>query len=234
MRRVHLTAAVALALAAVTVTAQGADKKKKPTKKDSTSEPAAGAGAGVSAGVTVEAPRATVTTPTVEAKTTVVAAPSATVETSGPAAVEVVEGGGERADRPGFSIAGLIGFDVVSGGYTGFAVGARAGYTLPFHLYIGGGLTFYVASFSVISIAPEIGYDIGIGQKMVVRPYAGIGFVDVPAAGAAAFELYPGGEFLYHITRNFFVGGDARIPLLFVANATGAGFNLMGTVGYKF
>src|ERR1700722_7578905 len=71
-------------------------------------------------------------------------------------------GGNEEANRPGFSVAALVGFDAVSG-YTGFATGVRAGYTLPFHLYIGADATFYIAGGgAVISLAPEVGYDIGL------------------------------------------------------------------------
>jgi hypothetical protein len=145
---------------------------------------------------------------------------------------------GEGADRPGFSVAAQVGFFVGNGGYSNFATGVRGGYTFPFHLYVGGDATFYVAGTTVISLAPEVGYDIGLSSiPAVIRPYVGIGFVDVPGlpvGGGAAFEIYPGGEFLYSITREFFVGGDARIPLLFVSGATGVGLNLMGTVGYKF
>jgi hypothetical protein len=144
--------------------------------------------------------------------------------------------GDMAADRPGFSVAAEVGFFVGNGGYSGFAPGVRGGYTFPFHLYVGADATFFVAGVTVISLAPEVGYDIGLGSiPAVIRPYVGIGFVDVPGAfGGAAFEIYPGGEFLYNLTPNLFVGGDLRIPLFFVSGATGVGLNLNGTVGYKF
>jgi len=149
----------------------------------------------------------------------------------------------DEAGRPGFSVAGLIGFDAGSG-YTGFAIGARGGYTFPFHLYLGGDLTFFIfGGGAIVSIAPEVGYDFAlpVGVPLLLRPYVGVGLVDVTAGGlGAAFEIYPGAELLYDITPNLFVGGDLRVPILFVSgNGIGVGgtaavFNLFGTVGYKF
>ena len=149
----------------------------------------------------------------------------------------------QEAGRPGFSVAGLVGFDAGSG-YSGFAFGARGGYTFPFHLYLGGDLTFFVnGGGAVVSIAPEAGYDFAlpVGVPLLFRPYVGVGLVDVTAGGlGAAFEIYPGAELIYDITPNLFVGGDLRVPILFVSgNGIGVGgtaavFNLFGTIGYKF
>jgi hypothetical protein len=140
------------------------------------------------------------------------------------------------ADRAGASLAGQIGFLVGNQGYADFATGFRAGYTFPFHLYLGGDLTLYVAGTSLFSVAPEAGYDIGVTRSFVIRPYGGLGFVDFPAAfrDNLVFEFYPGCEFLYHVTRGFFLGGDVRIPLVFVPGGNVVGLNLMFTIGYKW
>jgi hypothetical protein len=165
------------------------------------------------------------------------------VVVQGPAPAVVVEerGGNEDANRAGFSVAALVGFDAVSG-YTGFATGVRAGYTLPFHLYLGADATFYIAGGgAVISLAPEVGYDIGLRAiPLVIRPYIGLGFATTTVGSLSAFEFYPGCEVLYSITRGLFVGGDFRIPLIFFSGgglgAVGAsyGVDLLGTIGYKF
>jgi hypothetical protein len=233
MTRTHVTpvaVAVLVTAFAATASADPPKKKKKDTKE----------GDSVSVTATAPAPKAEVTVAAPTVKTEVgVAAPSGSVGVVEPAheengrVVVVTEEGG--ANRAGFSVAGQVGFLAGNGGYSTFAVGVRGGYTFPFHLYLGADATFYIAGLALISIAPEVGYDIGIGQSMVVRPYVGVGFVDDTGfGGGGAFELYPGGEFLYHVTPGFFVGADARVPLLFIAGATGVGFNLMATVGYKF
>jgi hypothetical protein len=143
---------------------------------------------------------------------------------------------GAQADRAGASLAGQIGFLVGNQGYADFATGFRAGYSFPFHLYLGGDLTFYVAGSTVITVAPEVGYDIGVGRRFVIRPYGGLGFVDFPGARRdnIVFEFYPGCEFLYNVTRGFFLGGDVRVPFLFVPDDNVVGLNLMFTIGYKW
>jgi hypothetical protein len=138
------------------------------------------------------------------------------------------------ADRAGASIAGELGFFVGNRGYADFATGFRGGYTFPFHLYLGGDLTLYVAGGTVFSLAPEVGYDIGVAPRFVIRPYGGLGFIDVTVDGATAAEFYPGCAFLYHVTRGFFLGGDVRIPLFFEPGGTALGLNLMFTLGYKW
>ena len=142
------------------------------------------------------------------------------------------------AERAGASLAGEIGFLVGNDGFTELATGFRAGYTFPFHMYLGGDLTFYVAgnAGTVVSLSPEVGYDIGVGPRFVIRPYGGLGFIDLPNGrqNNVAVEFYPGCEFLYHVAGGFFLGGDARVPLLFIQGGTVAGLNLMFTMGYKF
>jgi hypothetical protein len=144
--------------------------------------------------------------------------------------------GAQDADRAGGSIAGQLGFVVGNRGYTELATGFRGGYTFPFHLYLGGDITFFLAgnAGTVFTLAPEVGYDIGVTRSFVIRPYGGLGFVDFTPDGATGVDFYPGCEFLYHVTRDFFLGGDVRLPLLFVPGGTVLGLNLMFTIGYKW
>jgi hypothetical protein len=163
-------------------------------------------------------------------------AQAVTATVAAPAPV-VVESEGSAADR-GASVAADVGFFVGSGGFTTFAVGAKGGYTFPFHLYVGGDFSAYLAGGTLITVSPRVGYDIGLPVKgLVVRPYAGIGFAYITAGGVAGYaggEFYPGAEVLYYITHGFFVGADARIPIFFGGGGAVAGFNLYATVGYKF
>jgi hypothetical protein len=146
--------------------------------------------------------------------------------------------GAQRADSAGASIAGQIGFLVGNNGFADFATGFRGGYTFPFHLYIGGDLTLYAGSggTAVFGLAPEAGYDIGVTPRFVIRPYGGLGFVDFPGFNRAnlVLEFYPGCEFLYFVTRGFFLGGDVRIPLWFQGGGDEVALNLMFTLGYKW
>jgi hypothetical protein len=193
---------------------------------------------------------------------------TATVVAPAPA-VAVVESAGTAANRPGFSVAGLAGFAFAASGYgAAFQFGARGGYTLPMHLYLGGDLGYSINSFGFFHLQGEVGYDLAVGsaQALLIRPYAGLGFVYFGGAGggggvcsglsglalqecqagaaevgvssgggggAAGFLFSPGCVVAYDITPNFFVGGDARIPI-YIGSVSTAGFDLLATGGYKF
>jgi hypothetical protein len=158
------------------------------------------------------------------------------------------EASAQEADRAGASVAGYAGFGFLSGGAgAAFEFGARGGYTLPMHLYVGGDLGFQVASYNIFHIQGEVGYDIGLTKELLLRPYAGLGFDDVfvsecaggfcASASALGFVFSPGAVVTYAVTPNFFVGGDARIPILLGGSngfGTAVGFDLLGTGGYKF
>jgi hypothetical protein len=172
---------------------------------------------------------------------------TATVAAPAPA-VAVSDSSG--AVRPGFSTAGYLGFDYVgSGAGAAFAFGARAGYSLPMHLYVGGDLGYSVASFNFFHLQAEAGYDIGISSvpALLIRPYLGIGFnyfaapsicspilnLCVSSGGGASFLLSPGVVGTYSILHNVFVGADLRVPI-FLGSVTTAGFGLLATGGYQF
>jgi len=148
-------------------------------------------------------------------------------------------------------LAGLIGFGIVGSGYGGsFDFGARAGYTLPVPVYIGGELGYAVGSAGIFHLQAEVGYDIAIPAVpgLLVRPYVGVGFADAflgssgstalcqlvgCSSSSAALLLSPGAVVAYHVTPKFFVGGDVRIPI-FLGSASTAGFDVLATGGYKF
>jgi hypothetical protein len=180
---------------------------------------------------------------------------TATVVAPAPA---VVESGGVEANRAGFSVAGVAGLAFAASGYgAAFEFGARAGYTLPMHLYVGGDLGYQINSFGFFHVQAEVGYEIGISSvpQLLIRPYGGIGLVYFTGGGggncvtiggitecggggggggAAGFLFSPGVVVAYQITRGFFVGGDARIPIYAGSGITTAGFDLLATGGYKF
>jgi hypothetical protein len=165
-----------------------------------------------------------------------------------PAPVVAVESSGGGAAGPGVSVGGVAGFGFVGRGYgAAFAIGARGGYTLPMHLYVGGELGYDISSVGIFNIQAEIGYAIGLESvsKLLIRPYVGLGFGDafvsavcdggvcVGGGGGAVFLLSPGAVVAYDVTPHVFVGGDVRIPI-FLGSGSTAGFDLFGTGGYKF
>jgi hypothetical protein len=184
------------------------------------------------------------------------------VQATAPAPVVVESAGG--ADRPGFSVAGLAGLEFAGSGVGAlFDFGARAGYTLPMHLYIGGDLGYALAGFGgIFHLQAEVGYALGIRSvpQLLIRPYGGIGFALFHAGGAGGgnecvtvdgmqicsnvsgggggnaggFLFSPGTVVAYSVTPNFFVGGDVRIPIYAASGYTTAGFDLLGTAGYAF
>jgi hypothetical protein len=164
----------------------------------------------------------------------------------------------DEANRPGFSVAGLLGFEVLGNGFgAAFGFGARAGYTLPMHLYVGGDLGYTVGPVGFFHLQGEVGYELGVASvpALLIRPYAGVGFAYASVGGgggcqtiagttvcvnggggggAAAFLFSPGTVVAYDVTPNFFVGGDVRIPILAGSGVTTVGFGILGTGGYKF
>jgi hypothetical protein len=173
--------------------------------------------------------------------------PAVTVQAAAPAPAVVSETG--TAVRTGASVAGLLGFNY-GGGTAFFGFGARGGYTLPMHLYVGGELGYSVGSVGLFHIQAEVGYDIGLAAvpALLIRPYAGLGFADFFASACVTigtisdcasgssggdFLLSPGVEGLYHILPNVFVGGDLRVPI-YLGSYTTAGFALFATGGYRF
>ncbi len=134
-------------------------------------------------------------------------------------------------DPPGWSIQALLGLGVNDG--VGFGLGARGGYTLDNHVYIGGTLLDHFGSgLNLLLLGGEGGYDFVAGPVMI-RAYAGIGFaiasiggttetiatptgtttVGSPSVSSTNFAFWPGGTVTYTFPQNdrFFVGGDARI-----------------------
>jgi hypothetical protein len=175
-------------------------------------------------------------------------APAATAAPSSQATPAPAADSSPRADRPGFSVGALVG--VETSGF-GFGIGARAGYSLPFHLYLGGeiGYNFGSSGTHVFSLAPEVGYDFAlpISVPILIRPYLGIGFsvvsigggsqtnngvtLTVPGATAGAFLFSPGVLGSYDIAPNVFVGVDLRVPIYSAgSSASFAGFL---TGGYR-
>ena len=125
----------------------------------------------------------------------------------------------------GFSAALLAGYGFGSApNYYGLALGARAGYTLPMHLYVGGTFVYHLGStdtqfgleikHNLLYPGIEVGYDLGLGP-VVVRPYAGLGVefafatTGNQSGSANNFAFWPGVTVAYPI-HPFFVGGDAR------------------------
>ena len=145
--------------------------------------------------------------------------------TSGSSSEGMHEGAATDVAPTGISAALLVGYGFGSSpNYYGLALGARGGYTLPMHLYVGGTFVYHLGStdtqfglaikHNLLYPGIEVGYDLGLGP-LLVRPYAGIG-VEIAfattgnqSASANNVAFWPGVTVAYPIQR-FFVGGDAR------------------------
>jgi hypothetical protein len=157
-------------------------------------------------------------------------------------------------EEPGhFSVAPLLGY---GSNYFGFGLGARAGYTLPQKLYVGGSLmyqfgsTYGIGSYlggadyssHIIYPAGEVGYELHAGP-VTIRPYAGIGIAFLSStvtylnheesSSTSSMILYPGATAHWNIPRSdFFVGGDARMAVLTKGGDPSFGFYATG--GLRF
>lgn len=158
--------------------------------------------------------------------------------------------------RPGWSIAALLGFGFDS--IYGFGLGARAGYTLPQHIYIGGEFGYFfggsttIGSYSTFNLGPEIGYDIGLASApILIRPYVGLGYDEIgfscglrncpDIGGVGGFALWGGALGTWNFTQNWSAGVDLRIiiPTFGVGSYTYApggdvAFTLSALGMYKF
>lgn len=158
----------------------------------------------------------------------------------------------EEDNGKAFLAAPLMGF---GSNHYGFGLGARAGYTFPQKVYVGGtfmyhfGSTYGYGAFGGADVsthllypAGEVGYDFHVGP-VTIRPYAGVGIAFVTASSTLAGEstsatdssllLYPGATAHWNIPRtDFFVGGDTRMAIL--TRGGDPSFGLYATAGLKF
>ena len=178
-------------------------------------------------------------------------------------------GGGSRyaanwdLARPGWEVAGLLGFGASS--IYGFGIGVRGGYTLPQRVYVGGQFGYYFGgstlgdSYAIWNLTAEVGYEIPLAAvPIIIRPYGGLGFEGVSVsspglsgnpvcaggvcAGGSSFSgfmLMGGAVGTWNFTPNWFAGADARLMIPTFGNTYSGGpsvvaFALAATGGYKF
>lgn len=129
-------------------------------------------------------------------------------------------------------------------------IGARAGYTLPMNVYVGGTFMYHfgssasdVASYKIYYPAGEAGYDFHIGRA-TIRPYGGVGVIFVHSSVSylgqdksdtnTTMGLYPGVTATYDIpnAEGFYVGGDAR--LVFNTDGGDPSFGFFVNAGMRF
>jgi hypothetical protein len=141
--------------------------------------------------------------------------------------------------------------------YFNVGIGARAGYTLPMGVYVGGTFVYHLgknepmlggdSKVNVYYFGAEGGYEMGAGP-LTLRPYAGIGYAiaafsrpgysigSVPLPPVSGSEgkgaLWPGVTAIFPIG-NLFVGGDARYVVVLDAEDVNA-FCIFATGGMTF
>lgn len=176
------------------------------------------------------------------------APPAPAAQTDRPAA----SSDGEEESGKAFVAAPLMGF---GSNHYGFGMGARAGYTFPQKVYVGGTFMYHFGSSygygglagadistRILYPAAEVGYDFHVGP-VTIRPYAGVGVAFATASSSFAGEstsstdssllIYPGATAHWNIPRSdFFVGGDTRIAIL--TRGGDPSFGLFATGGIKF
>jgi len=169
-------------------------------------------------------------------------APAQPVGTPGSPGTAAQTSADTSSDNSGVSAALLLGYGFDDVFKVGF--GARVGYTLPMHLYIGGTFIYHLgtsesaggitATENIMMFGAEVGYEIPVGPVMI-RPYVGLGLgvvkVSVPAiniggiteggGSASSSDVYisPGATLLYPVTSSIGIGVDARFVIVSDANA---------------
>ncbi len=150
------------------------------------------------------------------------------------AAVAASEPGAAEADgaHP-WSVGALVGWGFNGGAKLG--LGARAGYTLPMHVYLGAtfiyhlGESEYGGKANFLYPGVEGGYELSLGP-LLVRPYLGLGplilhetLPSVTVAGVTNaqgsssttyFAVWPGVTGLYPVSPHVFIGADVRYVIL--------------------
>jgi len=131
----------------------------------------------------------------------------------------------------------------------GFDLGLHGGYTLDMGLYVGGRFEYFLgesqgnSNFGIWNLMAEGGYDIGIGENMVIRPQLGLGMANVHAKVCVAFlgpeqcfsnsdsyfSAAPGAFFMYSFGGPFIDAG-LRFQHIF-HDGTGSGDGLLLNVG---
>ncbi len=170
-----------------------------------------------------------------------------------------VYGSGFDIARQGGTIGGVLGFGTDS--YYGFGLGVWGGYTLPYHVYLGGTFNYYTGDSIVSSYLFEFmgGYDISVSPRVpvLIRPYLGLGYEhfsvgdyaclnandDCFNTGFGSFVFSIGAQGSYFFTPHWFAGVDLRFD---IPTAGGVGvnnaavvfdpnvLNLFAQGGYKF
>jgi len=160
----------------------------------------------------------------------------------------------------GFGINNAAGDNTDSINIYGAGFGVRAGYTLPFKLYVGGLFQYNLGKsidlpqelgggsvkYRTMNLGGEVGYNFDIAQ-FTLRPYLGVGVgiaggdlrFTAPSNGnegtKVKFSLWPGVQGVYNFNDQLFAGLDVRYTYIssdFAGNANSLGF--YGTVGYRF
>lgn len=133
----------------------------------------------------------------------------------------------------------------------GTGLGVGVGYTLPSAVYLGANFDYFFgetetlptgdASANIWQAMAEGGYDIGLGQSLVLRPKAGVGFASLngeacvdtlgcDSRSESNLALAPGLTFLV-VTQNFILSLDTRYDLVFAEETASA---LLFSLGIGF
>jgi hypothetical protein len=129
----------------------------------------------------------------------------------------------------------LVGMAGYGTNHLSFGFGARAGYTLPYNVYLGASFQYFLGetqttftlkvSASEFTFAGEVGYDFQIVPHVVVRPLLGIGAMwasgeicGLTSTGcqsqSGSHSLVELGAVLNYSWSSVFVGGEMRLVIV--------------------
>jgi hypothetical protein len=134
----------------------------------------------------------------------------------------------------------------------GLGFGVRGGYNID-AIYLGARFVFFLgdsidemgaeASFNVMTIGIEGGYDIDLGG-IILRPELGLGLAilsqEITVAGftvdGSAEDIYiaPGAAVLGCISDSIFIGGDIQFPIILADPDAVIGLTIMANGGMRF
>ncbi|MFI5307036.1 MAG: hypothetical protein ACHQ53_06785 [Polyangiales bacterium] len=147
----------------------------------------------------------------------------------------------------------------------GLGFGARGGYNID-KIYIGARFVYYLGksqdipglgsvSYNVWELGVEGGYDLGVADKLTVRPMLGLGLADfgysakitgIPggvtgapiASNGSSSSGYlfvaPGVAALYDVSDSFFLGVDMRLQLVFSSGSMTEALIFLANGGMRF
>lgn len=178
-----------------------------------------------------------------------VAADAAPADAAATEEVAADGGGSEKKISVGLLLG--YGIDLESGPNAyGLGFGVRGGYNLD-KIFLGARFVYYLgsSSWNIWEFGIEGGYDLSVGDKLIIRPGLGLGLasltvsypsttiagITVGGGSASSTEFYiaPGASLLYDVSDSMFLGAEARLEVI-LGSSSYKGLILLANAGMRF